>query len=517
VTTDDTEAFAQRIVHSGHAVEAESQTKSFVVEIRRPELRLPNTPEHWSVVVHGGAGVSHLIIRPTGAAPKRLTVDGWPALRALTLDGAPAPNAGFAGAIELNLLATGDPLTFDSTGWVYADLTIRDGRVEFSRSVNPLALTLVNGGISKPVMVTSILILKGHVELPRGMSAANTSLDGVVRITDYPGATKAKPVLLGDVIADTYKNPELQIGLAISCDSLPGGLRVELDTGAIEVKKALVCTFTGRGQVRVVNGHDLRFEDAINLTLTLAPGDWVDGASGVVNQLNISHATLTGATEDPLAVHVVEEAEGAQIQDVDLSHLVSISSVEALRKAHRVSPYMPTRFPALERLAEGRPRSLTTSARQVFWAQLADVVSEKRARGAVQSSARFVAAHARWNDAPRNSRERVWLSAYRWVGYGESILRPLAIHAALTTLVFVLVILGVGSMEPGSVINDVSDALGYWWSLFVSPISFFLRDPQVSLIKGAWLAQLLTTTIRIEGVLMLFFSLAAIRRLTKAE
>lgn len=84
----------------------------------------------------------------------------------------------------------------------------------------------------------------------------------------------------------------------------------------------------------------------------------------------------------------------------------------------------------------------------MFWAQLSDLVAEKKAPGSVQSALRFVAAHARLKAAPRRSRERSWLRLYWLLGYGERIERPLLIYLTAATLIFGLVVWSVGGLLP---------------------------------------------------------------------
>jgi hypothetical protein len=156
---------------------------------------------------------------------------------------------------------------------------------------------------------------------------------------------------------------------------------------------------------------------------------------------------------------------------------------------------------------------MTPEARQVFWAQLSDLVADKKAPGSVQSALRFVAAHARLKASPRRSRERSWLRLYWLVGYGERIGRPLLIYLTAAAFVFGLVVWGVGDLLPA---EGSSVDWGLGWDLLVLPLSFF-RLTGDSVISGGWLADALTLALRVGGVLMVFFSLAAVRRLTKAE
>jgi len=125
----------------------------------------------------------------------------------------------------------------------------------------------------------------------------------------------------------------------------------------------------GDGTVHIVSGNRVSFDGEGNLDLVLEPGNVIEEASGKVGSLVMRDAIITSDGDAPLAPVRIVEAEGAEIDGVDLTQLNSIASIQSLRSAHRVVPAMPSKFDELTDIAKAKPPEMTVDARQVFWAQ----------------------------------------------------------------------------------------------------------------------------------------------------
>jgi hypothetical protein len=145
---------------------------------------------------------------------------------------------------------------------------------------------------------------------------------------------------------------------------------------------------------------------------------------------------------------------------------------------------------------------------------MSKIMRDLHANGGVQSEVRLAAARAR-RRAPSAGwrKERILLLLYSWVGYGERISLPLVILLA-TSLVATSALFPWS--KPNMRLTDAAGAFAALWShVVLSPLSFFhvLDPPKAAGFAG----QVLLAVYQLIGVVMVFFCLASIRRVAKAE
>lgn len=152
---------------------------------------------------------------------------------------------------------------------------------------------------------------------------------------------------------------------------------------------------------------------------------------------------------------------------------------------------------------------LSRAEKAHFWTRLAEMLSSKHTPGAVQSEVRYAAMRARLKATPRWNREWWLLSAYQLVGFGERILRPLLWHLLVVSLLVVV----------GMIWNPSNpDLLETWPTLVLSPLSFFRVVGEADLEKIREIFPLvMVLVVQLVGIVLIFFSLLAVRRVTKAE
>lgn len=252
----------------------------------------------------------------------------------------------------------------------------------------------------------------------------------------------------------------------------------------------------------------------------------VSGSPESVTARALSH--IIGAeTGEPFAPRSIEEAEGALLEMLDVRNLW-IWDVDQLSNAERLSVRFADR--QKDRIKEAKevvpPKGLEggdpKANRAHFWRRLSDVLSEKKASGEVQSRARFLANEMR-SESPISKREKILLWLYRRIGYGEHIGTPLYWFAGASAILVGL--LTLPCINPWFCVELYSNAesaggtpLGFWETAFAipaSPLAFFrfVSAPYVTAI----VPRVALITVQVFGILMLFFSLAAIRRVAKAE
>lgn len=281
--------------------------------------------------------------------------------------------------------------------------------------------------------------------------------------------------------------------------------------------------FGGDGMILVYGGLvDSTFGP--DCKLQTEGGGLVLGVSGSPNSViagAFSH--IVGAeTGDPFAPKKIERAEGALLEMLDVRNLW-IWDVDQLSNAERLS----VRFAdhQKDRIEEAKqvfpPAGLEggdpEANRAHFWRRLSDVLSEKKASGEVQSRARFLANEMRRESPNISKREKRLLWLYRRIGYGEHIGTPFYWFVGVSAVL--LILLNRFAVELYANAESAGDvALGLGESAFailLSPLAFFrfVSAPYVTAI----VPRVALITVQVFGVLMLFFSFAAIRRVAKAE
>ena len=245
--------------------------------------------------------------------------------------------------------------------------------------------------------------------------------------------------------------------------------------------------------------------------LIIQDGGLVESASGRAELDSGQRSFCSGAVDDPFEPTHVIRADGSEFRNFSVFSL-STDDLAALEGAHALNPWIPRHRELKEKQRSMRHKTadeeLCRQRSAYFWARLSRVLQEKNATGNTQSNVRVAAARARREAAPRWGRERLLLSAYSVVGYGERVSYPLLLLAflcVLTTLAFVdpLSEAGIGKF------------LTTFLQLLVSPLAFF-RFTDIPTAEGP-LEVVLGLVVRIGGLLLIFFALSAARRVAKAE
>jgi hypothetical protein len=213
----------------------------------------------------------------------------------------------------------------------------------------------------------------------------------------------------------------------------------------------------------------------------------------------------------------VAGASNAVLENVNIYSL-SLEDLHPLQTSDRLSPWIPRGLKARKEEDKmslgGGPQDAIERRRAHFWMRLSDILKTSHASGIAQSEARYAAARARRVSAPTWSREKLLLSLYWPFGYGERVLRPL-----LWPLVASLALTAwfVWPVWPLEVLVDkravVADT---WWHVLLRPLAFFrLWEPSEEVSGLGY--QLTLAAYSVLGIISVFFSLIALRRIAKAE
>lgn len=335
---------------------------------------------------------------------------------------------------------------------------------------------------------------------------------------------------LGAIVSDVSDEEAVALRLLSSsnpcaANSLPDGSRLEVENAHITLENSATDTLpdiqdlvvAGEGTFGLSSTTATRttFEpshrDALVLELNARGAVW--DAKGAIALTAGRGTVCAGDPGSPLEMTSVRSVDGAELEKFSPFQL-RVEDLGPLSKAERVDPWFPPRSTALDLESRmdlgGGPEAAVLRKRAHFWQRLSRILAESHASGGAQSAARFAAMHAR-RQALDRGRERFILSIYSWVGYGERIALPLAILGGLS-LVSALIL--VAERGTGLCCERAPEFLTDWYQLFLSPLAFF-RFTVVPQVEGLdWLVVLVT---RIVGTLLLFFALAATRRIAKAE
>jgi hypothetical protein len=354
----------------------------------------------------------------------------------------------------------------------------------------------------------------GEVELPQSSSEATVV---------HPGARfLSGDVQLGRVRSQDGKPPVLRLvrGGNFHMTGVPDGTIVELGENAQADFADSLSEATGvviRGFGRIYIRGTLtspRFEPGEALVADVT-GSVLD-ASGELTSLRAhARSAVSGDPHDPLKLKSVSDAASALLEQVDIYSL-SIGDLSALEQAERLSPWIPPARKA-RKLEDGMAlgggsQKVIQVKRAHFWARVSIMVRDKHAPGAVQSEVRYAAQRARRKSLPIG-RERLVLTLYQLVGFGERILRPMLWYAALSAAVALMF-----NADPGHGGLAHASFLSIWVSVLASPLAF-LRLPSVgtALHPHGPAQQAALFFMRLIGLLLLVFALIAARRLAKAE
>ncbi len=234
-----------------------------------------------------------------------------------------------------------------------------------------------------------------------------------------------------------------------------------------------------------------------------------------------------GDADDGLGLDGVEDVTGAELENVNLFNLRP-QDIDYLETATRLLPWFPGRRRELNRRLDqmdfgATDPTVAVTRRAHFWARVSRILGDKHAPGGVRSSARYAATRSRWQSlAPgsraRVSRERILLSMFRWIGFGERIGTP--VYLFLTICVFATLVHS-SVVYGGLQWADSATELAYFFKLFasylLSPLTFFRLSERAAPDATTLLPELGVTAVRVMGVVLLAFSLLAIRKVTVPE
>lgn len=270
--------------------------------------------------------------------------------------------------------------------------------------------------------------------------------------------------------------------------------------------------FNGGGTISILKGSVLRqpLFDSPNIPARLIATECeifeAEGRCQLLATRSLVEAADNGSR---LQLVGIEDVTGSELHDIDIYGL-QLDDVDRLKDVLRISPWFPPRWGDAKKAEDGMFGGESTNEarrrRAQFWAKLSTLLKEKHGTGNDQSVTRAAAMRTR-QAATRSGRERNLLWIYQWVGYGESVAKPILWLLAVSTLA-ALTLLRFDK------IPATSNALEVFGGIVVLPLSFFrFIDP---LTLEGW-PQAIVVVAAVVNVLMLFFTLSAIRRVTKAE
>jgi hypothetical protein len=250
--------------------------------------------------------------------------------------------------------------------------------------------------------------------------------------------------------------------------------------------------------------------------------------TGTVTLYNSPNCNVTGARRRPINIVSVRKVTGANLDNVNLSQL-PMTHIERLRKANRVVPYVPWPLPRRpERPVDEKTGLVPTVPRTIvqsrlarydsayFWANLADLVKDKHCPGHAQAKVRLAAIRCR-RKSVRLGREKLLLTAYSFVGYGELLFRPILVYLFLAYV-------GGLYFRGATPIDPITKAQAEAWTFFEAwvqclllPLTFF-RPPSGIPFPTDGLGQLSAAiSLRVAGLVLIGFFVLATRRIVRLE
>jgi hypothetical protein len=365
-----------------------------------------------------------------------------------------------------------------------------------------------------------------------GIQATSTELGSYVSV-ESRGTTVFGHVsrLSGDSSAGEHKAVFQGSGIC-KIASIPSDIEIILDGGTIslgseaDIQSAL--EISGSGTVSLHGAHEGHsFATSSNdvIYLRLRDGAVLTGASGTVAIEMEPGSICEGRADRPLILTRVALAADAQLHNADLFNL-HLPDMLRLREAQRVSPYFPRQRRRISDRADqmrlaSTPGGDDSQQKSFYWRELAEILKTKHAPGHAQSAARFQAYRARCKAKPVGA-ERLLLKLFGLAGFGELILRPLALYA-VTSFVFGFVYSlnfwsrGILRTGPFPFDDRVVTIGSNFLHMLVAPLGI-LRATEAGQLPQAGALQLVTVDAqRIVGTFLIALTLLAIRRTTRAE
>jgi hypothetical protein len=386
------------------------------------------------------------------------------------------------------------------------------------------------------------LVFGGHVELRGPLTTQSSHITTGAILEELSGTT----VRLGLINPhEQAGEPSLELtlrsGSVFVCDYLPPATTVHLEAAALQLQRlqrpttALLgdspvsryweappammerLTIIGAGDVQAswdLEAPTFTPKDG-ELRLFVDPAGNVMNASGRVALGDVAEDRLCqGSTQSPLVITTVRAIQqGAELERVDIYDL-SVGDIRRLQPAGRITPWIPG--PRAARKREQAMRVGTDSPelqpqrRADFWTQLAAVLSAQQVLGSVQSNVRLASLRAR-RKALSHGREKLWLSAFSLIGYGERILLPLLLWFSGIVLAG-LVYAAVVGIPSGIASPQFVELLG---RLALGPLAILRVELHPLNTPGPW-DMVIWVAVQLLGTICLGFALVAIRKITRA-
>lgn len=319
-------------------------------------------------------------------------------------------------------------------------------------------------------------------------------------------------------------------GRRVVTGGLPKDCVVDLDNGLIQINaEADSPVFRGWGGVGIGERSRLanpRFESMSDdepeksLVLRVRSGT-ASQATGTVDVLDLAgEASIAGKADGSFVVRKVqlnnEAMPVAELEGVSSYELRAIDLQVIERTCRRFRPWFEPRAGDRARRenemthSHGPAADSITRARGAeYWARMERLLTEQRAGGETLSHAREANLRARHRAAHPWTREWWVLGLYSLIGYGERIVRPLAIYAALCLAGFATLWL-----------FDAADAVAGWrllGYLLASPATLLRVEAAVPPNSPGVLDSAVFGVLKALGVALLASSLLAARRIGKGS
>lgn len=263
----------------------------------------------------------------------------------------------------------------------------------------------------------------------------------------------------------------------------------------------------------------LTVADGSRIEVQLAGAAQVTQATGPTVLRASRGSTCLGRQDAPLVLLPGTDLTEADVQHVDIYNL-RVADIPGLRRCERLAPALPSRswrdwqHPARKRedamVFPGDSQRERDQQRAYFWASMSALLKEKHAPGSTQSEVRLAAVRARRKSLPLG-RERLLLWLFSLIGYGERVVLPLAVFLLLC-LPAAFWLQRHAALPTGW--------LHEWYRLIQQPLALFhvLSVPTVTVTGQVPLAEVgVVDLIRAVGVVLIGFSVLAIRRITRPE
>lgn len=326
---------------------------------------------------------------------------------------------------ELRPLRPGTTLRMEEIALEEGSLTLANSQVSRLRLMGKSGLKVVRGTIGElAIRIGS----KAQIISPKKQ---------VTRLIAFGAPNE------GDATFLLYDGTSLRVGEGDGLD-----IAVASDSEIIFGRKVAATTIRGPGHVDIRRaGEEVTLGGA---TLSLGRNASLLGASGRVILRAARDATLAGKVQPPSQLEILDLANeppadvvGSSLSGIRLPVTTQgLRVISALRAdAQHVSPLLGEYLPGSRQHARAHPRRKTTEAQRLFDAVYARALSDLANQKGADGATRTLLAHCRYRTRNRyasSTFERLILSAYRLIGYGErmapALLTFLAVCVFMTLL-----------------------------------------------------------------------------------